>query len=346
MLQSLSVPLQNGVGFLQHPLPAIPSAFLADAPAPEPGRNAGFTMLGCNDTNDLAPAIYTGSPGVSVCFHCRGGATGCVADFGRSLSASLARWYVTVPVAVHLCWAFHPACPPDRVDAGSRGDHLTEVSSSRRRRKVVSAASDPTVTSRASADRLLRTEPQVRLMFSSYRTITATTLFRTHALLLVGTRILRPPIFRRISSGNANGFPATIRRDFHRITGDVAADYPAFYPLKLPDNLRATAGNFPATSTYFHVTNFPRTFHILSTVTIYPPARFYHVHVYSTFLSLPRLIHKHEFSGEHRDASALKPCARIRGRLYVAGRRVNVLLASSGCAPHCTRRPAPGILPL
>ena len=31
-------------------------------------------------------------------------------------------------------------------------------------------------------------------------------------------------------------------------------------------------------------------------------------------------------------------------RLYVAGRRVNVLLASSGCAPHCTRRPAPGVL--
>jgi hypothetical protein len=28
--------------------------------------------------------------------------------------------------------------------------------------------------------------------------------------------------------------------------------------------------------------------------------------------------------------------------LYVAGQRVNVLLASSGCAPHCTRRPAPG----
>jgi hypothetical protein len=31
-------------------------------------------------------------------------------------------------------------------------------------------------------------------------------------------------------------------------------------------------------------------------------------------------------------------------RLCVAGRRVNVLLASSGCAPHCTRRPAPGVL--
>jgi len=34
--------------------------------------------------------------------------------------------------------------------------------------------------------------------------------------------------------------------------------------------------------------------------------------------------------------------ARIRGRLYVAGRRVNLLLASSGCAPDCTRRPASG----
>jgi hypothetical protein len=31
-------------------------------------------------------------------------------------------------------------------------------------------------------------------------------------------------------------------------------------------------------------------------------------------------------------------------QFYVAGRRVNVLLASSGCAPHCTRRPAPGVL--
>jgi hypothetical protein len=52
----------------------------------------------------------------------------------------------------------------------------------------------------------------------------------------------------------------------------------------------------------------------------------------------------------HRQCAAgaitLKPCARIRGRLYVAGRRVNLLLASSGCAPDCTRRPAPGILPL
>jgi len=31
--------------------------------------------------------------------------------------------------------------------------------------------------------------------------------------------------------------------------------------------------------------------------------------------------------------SPVVSCARIRGRLYVAGRRVNLLLASTGCAP-------------
>jgi hypothetical protein len=42
--------------------------------------------------------------------------------------------------------------------------------------------------------------------------------------------------------------------------------------------------------------------------------------------------------------SPVVSCARIRGRFYVAGRRVNLLLASTGCAPDCTRRPAPGVL--
>jgi len=31
--------------------------------------------------------------------------------------------------------------------------------------------------------------------------------------------------------------------------------------------------------------------------------------------------------------------------VYIAGCRVNLLLASSGCAPDCTRRPAPGFCP-
>ena len=57
-------------------------------------------------------------------------------------------------------------------------------------------ASDPTVTSRASTDGLLRTEPQVLLMFSC-RTITATSLSRTYTptiaptLLVVGRRLVR-----------------------------------------------------------------------------------------------------------------------------------------------------------
>ena len=34
--------------------------------------------------------------------------------------------------------------------------------------------------------------------------------------------------------------------------------------------------------------------------------------------------------------------AKIGGVIICRGRRVNVLLASPGCAPHCTRRPASG----
>lgn len=87
--------------------------------------------------------------------------------------------------AVHLCWVFHSACPSGRIDARSRGNGLAAISSSDRWRDVVTAASDKTVTSFASADRLLRTESQVRLTsFMSYRTIIVTTLFRTDALPL------------------------------------------------------------------------------------------------------------------------------------------------------------------
>ncbi len=51
-------------------------------------------------------------------------------------------------------------------------------------------ASDPTVTSRASTDRLLRTEPQVPLTnLFSYETIISTSSFsHTHALPLTQVR--------------------------------------------------------------------------------------------------------------------------------------------------------------
>jgi hypothetical protein len=187
MLQLLSAPLQNGVGFFQFPLPATPSAFLADAPAFTGRRNVGFIMFGCNDTNEITPASHTGSDGCprAPCVRwsnpLRAFWPEPVSVFG-SLS-------VTMPKAVHLCWVFHSACPSDRIDARSRGNNLAAISSSRRWRDVVTAASDQTVASFASADRLLRTESQVRLTtFISYRTIIVTTSFRTDAVLLVSTR--------------------------------------------------------------------------------------------------------------------------------------------------------------
>jgi len=187
MLQSLSAPLQSGIGFFQFPLPATPSAFLADAPAFTGRRNVGFIMFDCNDTNELTPASHTGSdecpraPRVRWSNPLRAFWPEPVSVFG-SLS-------MTMPKAVHLCWMFHSACPSDRIDARSRGNNLAAISSPRRWRDVVTAASDQTVASLASADRLLRTESQVRLTtFISYRTIIVTTSFHTHALLLTLVR--------------------------------------------------------------------------------------------------------------------------------------------------------------
>jgi len=144
-------------------------------------------------TNELVPAYHTGS------LECP-----CVPSL-RSNNRLRCRFWLepdsifgslsmTVPGAVHFCWTFHSACPADHIDARSPGNLLAEVSSSRRWREVVSAASDPTVTSRTGADRLLRTEPQVRLTnLFSYRTITGTSsLFRTQALLLSSLRFLGP----------------------------------------------------------------------------------------------------------------------------------------------------------
>ena len=180
----LSAPLQRGLRFFQPPLPANPSAFLAETLASKARRAVGFAMLNNNDTNELAPAYHTGSlecPRVPcVQWNNRLRAFWLEPD---SIFGSLG---LTMLMAVHLGWAFHSACPSDRVDARSRGNRLTEVSSPGRWKDVVSAASDPAVASHASADRLLRTEPQVRLTtLCSYRTIIVIpSLFRTDALPL------------------------------------------------------------------------------------------------------------------------------------------------------------------
>jgi hypothetical protein len=60
MLQPLSVRLQNGLRFFQHPLPAIPTAPLAESPA-SARRDVGFTMFCSNNMNELAPVSRTGS---------------------------------------------------------------------------------------------------------------------------------------------------------------------------------------------------------------------------------------------------------------------------------------------
>ena len=89
MLQSLSAPLQSGLRFFQHPLPAIPSAFLADAPASTRRRDVGFAMFDCDDMDDLAPTI---TPAVFLSvgtIRAMGSLT--ASHFGQSLSASLAR---------------------------------------------------------------------------------------------------------------------------------------------------------------------------------------------------------------------------------------------------------------
>jgi len=140
-------------------VPAIPSAFLADAPAFTRRRDVGFMMLSSSDTNELAPAFHTGSleypcvPSVQRNNRLRAFWPEPVSIFG-SLD-------LTMLMAVHLCWAFHPACPSDRIDARSLGNHLTAFSASQGCQDVVSAASDKTVTSFAGADRLLQTELQV-----------------------------------------------------------------------------------------------------------------------------------------------------------------------------------------
>ena len=86
MLQLLSVPLSNGVCFFQHPLPAKPSAFLADAPASTRRRPVGFMMFDWDDMDELAPAYTPAALDVRVS-HYTMGQLGCVAFWLEPVSA-------------------------------------------------------------------------------------------------------------------------------------------------------------------------------------------------------------------------------------------------------------------
>ena len=129
MLQLLSVPLRNGLRFLQHPLPATPSAFLADAPAFTRRRDVGFAMFDCDDMNESAPA-YTPAAGFVRVLRLHGWSTLAALPFGSSLSASLARCILRCLWQFTWVGRFIQPCLSDRIDARSRGNHLTAVSSS------------------------------------------------------------------------------------------------------------------------------------------------------------------------------------------------------------------------
>jgi len=76
MLQPLSVRLPSGLRFFQPPLPATSTAYLAVMPAGI-RQDDGLTLFRLHDTNELAPAFYTGSRNVRV-LQVFDGATGCM----------------------------------------------------------------------------------------------------------------------------------------------------------------------------------------------------------------------------------------------------------------------------
>jgi hypothetical protein len=130
-----------------------------------PRRNAGLILFRCDDMNDLVPAVHTGSrrcpcaPSLRWSNRLRAfwpepvsifGSTevdgACGSSFCLDLSFSL-----TLRPPLMLAVA-ETTSQPSRRPLG--------------RRYVVAAAFDPTVTSRADAARLVRTEPHVFLSAS------------------------------------------------------------------------------------------------------------------------------------------------------------------------------------
>ena len=188
----LSARLQSSLCFFQPPLPADPTVFLAEPPASQRRRSDGFSMFDCNDTNELVPAFHTGSLDCP-CAPCVRGSSRLRCRFWPEPVSVFGSLSMTMPEAVHFCWTYHSACLSDHIDARSREEHLAEFPSSSRSRDVVLAASDRTVASNVSANRLLWTEPQVPLTNrNSYRTIIVISSCHTHALLLPRARAFCP----------------------------------------------------------------------------------------------------------------------------------------------------------
>ena len=145
------------MAFSSVPLPRSSSACLAVG-LPRGGEMWGLPCFVQTVMDDLAPAS-TPAVAMSVCLHGASRRPDCV-PFWLEPDSVFGSVPLTMRMAVHLGWACPPVWPSDRVDAGSLGTLLAEISLPKRR-CVIPAASDPTVASRAGAERRLRTEPQV-----------------------------------------------------------------------------------------------------------------------------------------------------------------------------------------
>jgi hypothetical protein len=161
MLQLLSAPLQDGIRFFQHPLPGVPTAALADAPA----------LMRRNDGFDPSRPVYFRwfslcTTLAAITFVCSNASLEQPAACRFWLAPVNAIWlpgdngaclqFTYVGHAISL--ALEPPDIGDSEDSTSRRASCHEGRSS-----IVTTASHEAVASLAGIVRLLRTEPQVLL---------------------------------------------------------------------------------------------------------------------------------------------------------------------------------------
>ena len=177
----LSVRLQDGVCFFQHPLPAASIAILTDAPARH-GQGIGFIMFWSSDTMGLVSVSYAGG------LECP-----CVPRLAESnrphhllVEACQRHWLRPINDTCNgsLSLDLPISLSPYSINAIETTDHLTMIHTSKRGRDFVTAAFDPVVSNHANAARLRRTESPVLLMLLliellAHRTITGPSSFRT-----------------------------------------------------------------------------------------------------------------------------------------------------------------------
>ncbi len=177
----LSVRLQDGIRFFQHPLPAASTAILTDTPARH-GQGIGFIMFWSSDTMGLVSVYYAGG------LECP-----CVPRLAGSnrphhllVEACQRHWLRPINDTCNgsLSLDLPISLSPSSINAIETTDHLTMIHASKRGRDFVTAAFDPVVSNHANAARLRRTESPVLLMLLliellAHRTITGPTSFRT-----------------------------------------------------------------------------------------------------------------------------------------------------------------------